>query len=138
MTFGYVISDNSDKDEPELILIGTGSELCLCEAAAEKLRKGGRKIRVVSLVCWELFDRQPQAYKDAILPPSVENRVSVEAGSPLGWREYVGSKGLIQAVRGFGASGAYLDVFEKMGFTEENGKCIIRTPTIILSDLEYL
>lgn len=117
---GYVISDNSDKDEPELILIGTGSELCLCEAAAENLRKGGRKVRVVSLVCWELFDKQPQAYRDAILPPSVEKRLGVEAGSPLGWREYVGSKGIIQAVRDFGASGAYLDVFEKFGFTEEN------------------
>ncbi|GLJ42686.1 hypothetical protein SUGI_0885050 [Cryptomeria japonica] len=117
---GYVISDNCDNDEPEIILIGTGSELCLCEGAAKKLREEGRKVRVVSLVCWELFDKQPETYKDTILPPNVDKRLSVEAGSPLGWRAYVGSKGLILAVEDFGASGAYLDVFEKYGFTEEN------------------
>ncbi|KAH9324128.1 hypothetical protein KI387_004306 [Taxus chinensis] len=117
---GYVISDNCNNDEPELILMGTGSELCLCEGAANTLREEGRKVRVVSLVCWELYDKQPKAYKDTILPPNVEKRLSVEAGSPLGWRDYVGSKGLILGVKDFGASGAYLDVFEKFGFTLEN------------------
>lgn len=118
---GYIISDNSKNDEqPELILIGTGSELCLCEAAATKLRKEGRRVRVVSLVCWELFEKQPQEYKHTILPPNVEKRLSVEAASPMGWREYVGCKGHILAVEEFGSSGAYLDVFEKYGFTEDN------------------
>lgn len=116
---GYVISDNSD-GQPDLILIGTGSELCLCEGAAEKLREEGRKVRVVSLVCWELYDQQSAEYKESVLPESVERRMSVEAGSPLGWREYVGSKGHVMAVEEFGVSGAYTSVFKKYGYTAEN------------------
>ncbi|KAJ7191439.1 hypothetical protein O6H91_Y523600 [Diphasiastrum complanatum] len=117
---GYIVSDNSDNAKPDIILIGTGSELCLCEKAAEKLRGEGTKVRVVSLVCWELFDEQPEEYRGMILPSDVEKRLSVEAGSPLGWREYVGQKGTIVAVNKFGASGPYLDVFKKFGFTAEH------------------
>lgn len=117
---GYIISDNSGKELPEIILISTGSELCLCEASASALRTVGRKVRVVSLVCWRLFDRQPQQYKEHVLPPSVSRRLSVEAGSPVGWREYVGSEGVVLGVDEFGASASYLDTFQKYGFTEEN------------------
>ncbi|KAF6167813.1 hypothetical protein GIB67_027591 [Kingdonia uniflora] len=117
---GYILSDNSGQDLPEIILIGTGSELCLCEGSAETLRKEGRKVRVVSLVCWRLFDSQPKEYKEFVLPKRVRKRVSVEAGSPLGWREYVGDEGVVMAVENFGASGAYLDTFKKFGFTKEN------------------
>ncbi|XP_002985082.2 transketolase, chloroplastic [Selaginella moellendorffii] len=118
---GYVVSDNSSSgSDPELIIIGTGSELCLCEGAAEKLRSDGFKVRVVSLVSWELFDEQPVEYKDEILPRSVKKRLSVEAGSPVGWREYVGFHGRVLAVNSFGKSGAYLDVFKKFGFTVDN------------------
>lgn len=117
---GYIVSDNSGQKLPEIILIGTGSELCLCEASGNLLRKEGRRVRVVSLVCWRLFDRQPQEYKEHVLPSGVSKRLSVEAGSPLGWREYVGEKGRVLGVEDFGASGAYLDTFKKYGFTEEN------------------
>lgn len=117
---GYIISDNSGENLPEVILIGTGSELCLCESGAERLRKEGRRVRVVSLVCWRLFDGQPKEYKEFVLPSSVKKRISVEAGSPIGWREYVGGEGVIVGVDSFGASGAYLDTFKKYGFTEEN------------------
>ncbi|CAK9136099.1 unnamed protein product [Ilex paraguariensis] len=117
---GYIVSDNSGDKLPELILIGTGSELCLCEGSANTLRKEGRRVRVVSLVCWRLFDRQPREYKELVLPSSVSRRVSVEAGSPIGWREYVGGGGVLVGVEDFGASGAYLDTFQKFGFTEEN------------------
>ncbi|KAJ4838141.1 hypothetical protein Tsubulata_035228 [Turnera subulata] len=117
---GYIVSDNSGKSLPELILIGTGSELCLCEGSANVLRKEGWKVRVVSLVCWQLFDRQPAEYKEHVLPSGVTKRVSVEAGSPMGWREYVGGEGVVIGVDTFGASGAYLDTFKKFGFTEEN------------------
>ncbi|XP_071934888.1 transketolase, chloroplastic-like isoform X1 [Coffea arabica] len=117
---GYIVSDNCGEELPEIILISTGSELCLCEASANLLRKEGRRVRVVSLVCWRLFDRQPQEYKEAVLPSGVSKRLSVEAGSPLGWREYVGEKGSVLGVEEFGASGAYLDAFKKYGFTEEN------------------
>ncbi|KAL5800290.1 hypothetical protein ACOSQ4_033174 [Xanthoceras sorbifolium] len=118
---GYIVSDNSGGENmPEIILIGTGSELCLCEGSAKSLRQEGRRVRVVSLVCWRLFDRQPSEYKEKVLPLSVKKRVSVEAGSPLGWREYVGDEGKVIGVDEFGASGAYLDAFMKYGFTEEN------------------
>lgn len=126
---GYVVSDNSSGDgtAPEIILIGTGSELCLCEGAAQTLRREGRRVRVVSLVCWRLFDRQPRRYKETVLPSEVWRRVGVEAGSPIGWREYVGEKGVVHGVEGFGASGAYLDTFKKYGFTEEDVTRIARS-----------
>ncbi|KAH0765046.1 hypothetical protein KY285_000917 [Solanum tuberosum] len=95
---GYIVSDNSEKELPEIILIGTGSELCLCEASANVLRKEGTRVRVVSLVCWRLFDRQPRDYKEFVLPSSVSKRVSVEAGSPLGWKEYVGDEGIVMGI----------------------------------------
>ena len=117
---GYIVSDNSGNDLPEIMLIGTGSELCLCEGSAKMLRKEGRRVRVVSLVCWRLFDQQPKEYKEYVLPPRVSKRVSVEAGSPMGWRKYVGGQGWVIGVEDFGASGAYLDTFKKFGFTEEN------------------
>lgn len=117
---GYIISDNSGENLPEIILIGTGSELCLCEGSAKMLRKEGRRVRVVSLVCWRLFDRQSKEYKELVLPPNASKRVSVEAGSPIGWREYVGPNGVVLGVDEFGASASYLDTFKKYGFTEEN------------------
>lgn len=117
---GYIVSDNSGRNMPEIILIGTGTELCLCEGSAKMLREEGRKVRVVSLVCWRLFDRQPVEYKEHVFPQSVAKRIGVEAGSPLGWRKYVGGEGLVIGVEEFGASGAYLDTFKKFGFTEEN------------------
>lgn len=117
---GYIVSDNSGEDLPEVILIGTGSELCLCDGSARMLRKEGRRVRVVSLVCWRLFDQQPKEYKEHVLPASVPKRVSVEAASPMGWRGYVGDHGVVVGVEEFGSSGAYLDTFKKFGFSEEN------------------
>ncbi|MCO5577481.1 hypothetical protein L7F22_031312 [Adiantum nelumboides] len=116
---GYIVSDNS-YGKPELIIMGTGSELYLCESAAEKLREEGRKIRVVSLVCWALFNEQDANYQQSVLPDDVDRRMSVEAGSPLGWKEYVGTKGHVVGVNTFGESGAYLDVLKKFGFTPES------------------
>ncbi|XP_019194265.1 PREDICTED: transketolase, chloroplastic-like [Ipomoea nil] len=117
---GYIISDNSGEELPEIILIGTGWELCLCEESAGVLRNEGRRVRVVSLVCWRLFERQPREYKEVVLPSTVRKRVSVEAGSPLGWREYVGDEGVVIGMDEFGASGPDTHVFKKYGFTEEN------------------
>ncbi|XP_058082579.1 transketolase, chloroplastic-like [Magnolia sinica] len=117
---GYIVSENSERELPEIILIGTGSELCLCEGSAERLRREGRRVRVVSLVCWRIFDMQQEDYKEHVLPRSVPKRVSVEAGSPHGWKEYVGMDGVVHGVEDFGASGAYLDTFKMFGFTEEN------------------
>lgn len=84
-------------------------------------------MRVVSLVCWWLFDRQPAEYKEKVLPSRVVKRVSVEAGSPVGWREYVGVEGKVIGVEEFGASGAYLDTFKKYGFTIDNVTKVARS-----------
>ena len=115
---GYVLADSQGK--PELILIGTGSELSLCVAAYEKLSAEGKRVRVVSLPCWELFEQQTQAYRDSVLPPDVRARVSVEAGSVFGWERYVGLDGAIIGMTTFGASAPAGQLFKKYGFTVEH------------------
>lgn len=124
----YIVSDNTRSGEaPDLILMGTGTELSLCQGAAERLRdENGEhaKVRVVSLVSWEVFDEQEQAYRDLVLPPNVLKRLAVEAGSPQGWREYVGPQGKILGVSKFGESGAYLDVFRKYHFTVDDVQAV--------------
>ncbi len=102
---------------PELILIATGSEVALCIAAYETLIGEGVAVRVVSMPCWELFEAQERAYRDAILPPGVTARVTVEAASPLGWDRYAGQGGAILAMRGFGTSAPAPDLMKKFGFT---------------------
>ena len=105
--------------DAEAILIGTGSELQLALAAGKTLAAEGIRVRVVSLPSWELFDRQPQAYRDEILPPGVRARVAVEAGIPLGWEHYVGLEGAIVGIDHFGASAPYQILYEKFGVTAE-------------------
>ena len=115
---GYILADSQGK--PELILIGTGSELSLCVAAYEKLTPEGTRVRVVSMPCWELFEQQTQAYRDSVLPPDVRARVSVEAGSVFGWERYVGLDGAIIGMTTFGASAPAGQLFKKYGFTVEH------------------
>jgi transketolase len=102
---------------PEAILIGTGSELHLALAAGKTLAAEGVRVRVVSLPSWELFDRQPQAYRDQVLLPSVCARVAVEAGIRLGWEHYVGLTGAVVGIDRFGASAPYQTIYEKFGVT---------------------
>jgi transketolase len=115
---GYVLRDASG-GTPELILIGTGSELQLAFAAAETLEGEGIATRVVSLPCWERFDLQDQGYRDAVLPPSVRKRVSVEVGVSLGWERWVGDEGAIIGLDHFGASAPAGTIFGKLGFTAD-------------------
>jgi transketolase len=112
---GYVLTDAKD-GKPDVLLIGTGSEVSMCVAAHELLAKDGVKSRVVSLPCWELFEHQPQEYKDAVLPPSVKARVSVEKASTLGWRRYVGTTGKAIGMKSFGASAPLKELQKKFGF----------------------
>ncbi len=105
---------------PEVILIATGSEVSLALASHARLAADGIRSRVVSMPCWELFDAQPQAYRDAVLPPSVRARVSIEAAAPFGWERYVGSGGAIIAVDGFGASAPGPILMRAFGFTTEH------------------
>jgi transketolase len=115
---GYILAESQGK--PDLILIGTGSELSLCVAAYEKLTAEGARVRVVSLPSWELFEKQTQAYRNSVLPPDVRARVSVEAGSVFGWERYVGLDGAILGMTTFGASAPAKDLFRKYGFTVEH------------------
>jgi transketolase len=113
---GYVLREASG-GSPDLIMIGTGSELQLAFGAAEALEADGIGTRVVSLPCWERFEAQDQAYRDAVLPPSVRKRVSVEVGVSLGWERWVGDEGAIVGLDHFGASAPAGTIFEKFGFT---------------------
>jgi transketolase len=114
----YVLADASD-GSPEVILLGTGSELQIAVAAREQLEADGVPTRVVSVPCFEWFADQDQAYKDEVLPPTVRARVSVEAGVPMGWREFVGDAGRIVGLTHYGASAAYTVIYEKFGLTHE-------------------
>ena len=103
---------------PDIILMGTGSEVQLCVGAAEKL--SGKKVRVVSMPSWELFEEQDAAYKESVLPKAVTKRVSVEAAASFGWHKYVGTEGDTVSIDRFGASAPGGTVMEKFGFTVDN------------------
>jgi transketolase len=114
----YVLADASN-GQPEVILLGTGSEVQIAVAARERLEADGVPTRVVSVPCVEWFADQDQAYKDEVLPPTVRARVSVEAGVPMGWREFVGDAGRIVGLTHYGASAAYSVIYEQFGLTDE-------------------
>jgi transketolase len=114
----YVLAD-APGGTPEVLLLGTGSEVSLCVTAHEQLTREGIRSRVVSMPSWELFDDQAQEYKDSVLPPSVTARVSVEQASAMGWERYVGSAGRIIGMRTFGASAPLKELQKKFGFEPE-------------------
>ena len=113
----YVLADTDG--EPDVILVATGSEVSLALAAREELAAEGIGARVVSMPCSELFDRQPQSYRDEVLPPAVKPRVAIEQASALGWARYVGDSGAIVAMNTFGASAPLKQLVEKFGFTPD-------------------
>jgi transketolase len=115
---GYVLLD-VDGGAPDVILIGTGSEVQLAVAAREQLAAKGVRARVVSMPCREWFDAQEQSYRDVVLPPIVKARVSVEAGVAQGWREVVGATGRIVSLEHFGASADFATIFKEFGITAE-------------------
>ncbi|MGE5217023.1 MAG: transketolase [Chloroflexota bacterium] len=115
----YVLAD-APGGKPDLILIGTGSELSLVVAAREKLAEQKINARVVSMPSWELFDEQPPAYREEVLPRDVRTRLAVEAALPQGWHRYVGDGGDVVAIERFGASAPGNIVMEKFGFTVDN------------------
>jgi transketolase len=115
----YVLAE-AEGGPPQVIIIATGSEVQLALEAREKLAGEGIRARVVSMPSWALFEKQPQRYRDAVLPPQVTARVSVEAGSPLGWRKWVGDRGIIIGLDHFGASAPGEIVMEKFGFTADH------------------
>ena len=114
----YVIADASD--DPEVIIIGTGSETQLALGAALKLQEEGIAARAVSMPSWELFQSQPDDYRESVLPSSVRTRVSVEAGTTIGWERYTGFDGATIGIDRYGASAPGDIVMANLGFTVEN------------------
>jgi len=113
----YIIRDC--EGTPDVILIGTGSEVELAIKAGEKLTASGKKVRVVSFPSWELFEKQSADYKNSVFPPEVKNRVAVEAGSTFGWHKYTGTEGKVIGLDHFGASAPAGTLYEKFGLTVE-------------------
>jgi transketolase len=113
----YILSDSAGT--PDLILIATGSEVSLAVDAKKILEERGVRTRVVSMPCWELFELQPQSYRDEVLPPNVTARMSIEAGSTFGWAEWVGDRGITYGIDRFGESAPMAAVAKSLGFTPE-------------------
>ncbi|MET7243093.1 transketolase [Methylobacterium sp. EM32] len=114
----YVLA-GAEEAKPDVILIGTGSEVQLCLGAYETLKAEGVKARVVSMPSWDLFEQQDEAYRNSVLPPEVTARVAVEQGSVIGWDRYAGSTGTILGMHTFGSSAPIKDLQTKFGFTPE-------------------
>ena len=112
----YVVSSDEDF---EAILIGSGSELAACVKAAEALRAQGRKLRVVSMPSWDLFEAQGAEYKESVLPKACRKRIAVEAACTMGWSKYVGDEGMVIGLDHFGESAPYKALADKYGFTPE-------------------
>ena len=116
---GYIVRETKPGTKPDVILLGTGSELNLAEDAAVVLEKEGISVRLVSMVCTDLYDEQTPAYKESVLPTAVTARVSVEAGTTFGWDRYVGTKGKAIGVDSFGASAPAPALYKHFGITLE-------------------
>ncbi|MGB3563290.1 MAG: transketolase [Thermoanaerobaculia bacterium] len=112
----YVIADPPE-GEPQVILIASGSEVSLALEAQARLIDDGIAARVVSMPSWELFDAQDRSYRESVLPPFIDKRLAIEAGTPLGWERYVGNDGATLGVEGFGASAPYKALADHYGFT---------------------
>jgi len=114
---GYVLADAVD-GKPDIVLMGTGSEIEIVLGAYEKLKAGGRRPRAVSMPCLEYFARQPQAYRDSVLAAGVP-RIAVEAAAPQSWYRWVGERGVIVGIEHFGASAPYQRIYQEFGLTVE-------------------
>ncbi len=114
----YILAE-ADGGKPDVILIGTGSEVPICLAAREQLAAANIRARVVSMPCWELFDEQDAEYRDEVLPPTIRARVAVEAGIRQGWDKYIGTEGRFVGMNGFGASAPYQVLYKHFGITAE-------------------
>jgi transketolase len=114
---GYVLSD--DGGTPDILLMASGSEVQHIVEAAATLRSEGRRVRVVSFTSWELFEEQPEAYRNEVLPPAVTGRIAMEAGITMGWERYVGLEGRVLGLDRFGSSAPGDVLMEKFGFVPD-------------------
>jgi len=116
----YILKKEKEGQEIDLILMGTGSEVSICLEASKKLEKDNVNVRVVSMPCWELFEQQSDEYKHKVLPKNVDHKISVEAGTTIGWSQYVGNNGASIGINDFGESAPGEVIMEKKGFSVEN------------------
>ena len=114
----YTLAESSTN--PDIILIGSGSEVQFVIGAYEQLSEKGFAVRVVSMPSWELFERQTKEYRESVITPSIKKRLAVEAGVPMGWSKYVGDEGMVLGITKFGASAPFEVLFKEYGFTVEN------------------
>ena len=114
----YILKD-APKGKPDLVLIASGSEVPIVIEAAQKLEKKGVAVRMVSMPSWELFEKQPEDYRNSVLPLGMTKRVAIEAGSTQGWHRYVGSNGYVLGIERFGASAPYTILYERFGITAD-------------------
>ncbi|MEO6798981.1 MAG: transketolase [Rhodanobacter sp.] len=128
---GAYILREADDGKPKLILIASGSEVSLILEAADKLQAGGVAVRCVSMPSWELFDAQPQSYRDVVLPPDIPARLAVEMGATQGWRRYVGDHGDVLGIDHFGASAPAEVLQREFGFTVEN---VVKRAKVLLQN----
>ncbi len=117
---GYIIWQGNYDEEPDIIIISTGSEVSIALEGAKKLHENGVNPRVVAIPSWEIFDSQDEEYRNFVLPPHIDKRISVEAGITLGWEHYVGLKGIKIGLNHFGASAPYKVLYEKFGITADH------------------
>ena len=117
---GAYILEDSAKEIPDAIIIATGSEVELAVEAKARLAEDGMDVRVVSMPTMDVFEEQPQEYKEKVLPKAVRKRVAVEALGGFGWGRYVGLDGAVVSMKGFGASAPASQLFEKFGFTVDH------------------
>lgn len=115
----YILKDASSGN-PEILIVATGSEVQYALKAAEKLEKENIAVRVVSMPCWELFEEQPADYKEKVFPSNIEKRISIEAGSTMGWQKWVGSQGITIGLDRYGESAPYQDVYSHLGISVDN------------------
>ena len=120
---GYVLIDSNGP--PEAIVIATGSEVGVAVPAVKELQAAGKRVRLVSMPCCEMFDAQPAPYRESVLPAAVTRRVAVEAGSTQSWWRYVGSSGRVLGIESFGASGKGPDLFKHFGITSAAVKALV-------------
>lgn len=131
----YIVKDVADPSQQDGILMATGSEVNLALAAQAKLAAENVQVSVVSMPSFELFQQQPKAYRDAVLPPHIHKRVSLEMGSTLGWERFVGYEGLTLGIDRFGESGPAADVLAELGFTTDQVVAQYKTLTVTNSPL---
>jgi transketolase len=117
---GAYILSQAEGGVPDVLLIGTGSEVALCTKAQEKLKGHGVKARVVSMPSWELFAAQDESYRERVLPKAIKKRVTIEAASPFGWERWAGDEGTIMGVDHYGASAPGEEILKHFGFTAEH------------------